>query len=288
MVALAAPVWSHTHNHKRKHRHARRACQETQTAEAVAAYEAPVVEVVQETQVVDTFVTVTIYETPAAETVQTTEQAETLVTVTVYETPVAEAVQTTQQPQTLVTVTVSETPAVEAVQTTQTTQTTQEAQTIATVATTSAAEAVETIQEAQATSTYAVATSQSTASAATTTAKAPGRALWLWQSNIIQDDDEVAQFLSFAESNEIKSVYALIDRDMGDAVFQSFISQCNSSGIAVEALMGNSQWILGLGDPTLESQLEWLEQYQGNASASSQFAGIHLDVEVREYYPRAT
>jgi hypothetical protein len=99
---------------------------------------------------------------------------------------------------------------------------------------------------------------------------------------LIKDDTEVEEFLSFAESTGITSVYTLIDRDMGDAVFESFIAQCNTSGIAVEALMGNAEWILGQGDPTLESQLNWLEYYQGNASANSQFSGIHIDIEVTE------
>ncbi|KAH8199970.1 hypothetical protein TruAng_005851 [Truncatella angustata] len=135
----------------------------------------------------------------------------------------------------------------------------------------------------QVTATYAVQTSQTTESASATSAAStdntPARAIWLWSSDLLQDDTKVTEFLSFAESNEINSVYTLIDRDMGDEVFVSFIAQCNASGIAVEALMGNAQWITGGGDPTLESQLNWLEQYQGNASAESQFSAIHMDVE---------
>jgi hypothetical protein len=145
-----------------------------------------------------------------------------------------------------------------------------------------AVETTLTTQIAQTSVASSIQTSQSTASAAsaTSTAKTPGRAIWLWSSNLIKETTEVDQFLSFAESNDITSVYTLIDRDMGNAVFESFIQQCNASGIAVEALMGNSEWILGEGDPTLESQLDWLEQYQGNVSTSAQFSGIHMDVEV--------
>ncbi|KAI0167641.1 hypothetical protein BJ166DRAFT_238887 [Pestalotiopsis sp. NC0098] len=124
-------------------------------------------------------------------------------------------------------------------------------------------------------------TSQATASATSTaaTTSTPGRAVWLWESDIIQDDTEVEQFLSFAESNDINTVYTLIDRDMGFTVFQDFIEQCTAAGIAVEALLGNSQWILGEGDPTLDTELTWLEQYQGNATTTTSFAGIHMDVE---------
>jgi hypothetical protein len=44
--------------------------------------------------------------------------------------------------------------------------------------------------------------------------------------------------------------------------------------------MGNAQWILGGGTPSLQSNLEWIDQYQGNASANAKFSGIHMDVEV--------
>ncbi|KAH8655312.1 hypothetical protein BX600DRAFT_439824 [Xylariales sp. PMI_506] len=160
--------------------------------------------------------------------------------------------------------------------------TTTAAESLVTSQATVAAEAVETTTQAvqQTTTTAYVAVSQTTtASTAASTAKSPGRAIWLWDSDLIQDSTEVAQFLSFAESNDIDTVYALVDRDMGNTVFETFVEQCSTSGIAVQALMGNSEWILGEGDPTLDSQLEWLEQYQGNASASAQFAGIHVDIE---------
>ncbi|KAK9421366.1 hypothetical protein SUNI508_05904 [Seiridium unicorne] len=226
MVALAAPVWSHNHNQRHKHR--RQNCEGTFTT------------------------TVTSYVTAGVGTVQTSSELQA--------TPAVEVVQTSQEVQTTTSKAV-ETSTTSAVQTT----TTSAIQTAATYA-------------VQTTTADAVQTSQPTASAGSTI-KTPSRATWLWQSDIIKDSAEVEQFLSFAESNGIKSVYTLIDRDMGQAVFETFIEQCNASGIAVEALMGNSEWILGQGDPTLESQLTWLEQYQGNASASSQFAGIHMDVE---------
>ncbi|ETS76222.1 hypothetical protein PFICI_11609 [Pestalotiopsis fici W106-1] len=149
----------------------------------------------------------------------------------------------------------------------------------------SATAAVEAATTYAAITTYAVSTqtSQTTTAAATasatSSASTPGRAVWLWESNLIQDDTEVEEFLSFAESNDINTVYTLIDRDMGFTVFQDFIEQCTAAGIAVEALMGNSEWILGEGDPTLEHELTWLEQYQGNATTSTSFAGIHFDVE---------
>jgi hypothetical protein len=72
-----------------------------------------------------------------------------------------------------------------------------------------------------------------------------------------------------------------INADIDNKYFASFIRQCNASGIVVEALMGNPRWILGGGTPRLRSNLDWIEQYQGNVSADAKFAGIHMDVEVR-------
>lgn len=144
---------------------------------------------------------------------------------------------------------------------------------------TSAIAAVTTYVVSTQTSESTTASATTTATATSTTASTPGRAVWLWESNLIQDDTEVEEFLSFAESNDINTVYTLIDRDMGFTVFQDFIEQCTAAGIAVEALMGQSEWIIGEGDPTLEHELTWLEQYQGNSTSTTAFAGIHFDVE---------
>jgi hypothetical protein len=107
------------------------------------------------------------------------------------------------------------------------------------------------------------------------------RATWLWQSDLILDKAKVTAFLSFVQSKNITVVYTLIDRGMGFAVFESFVARCRASGIAVEALMGQADWITGTGEPTLKSQLAWLQTYQGKAVANSKFSGIHMDIEVR-------
>jgi hypothetical protein len=113
-------------------------------------------------------------------------------------------------------------------------------------------------------------------------APAPNRALWLWESDIIKDSASVSSFLSTVTDNDIKTVHALIDRDMGNAVWESFITKCNASGITVEALMGDAQWINGQttdDGPTLQHQLNWIAQYQASVSCNAKFSGIHMDVE---------
>ncbi|KAF2713907.1 hypothetical protein K504DRAFT_462385 [Pleomassaria siparia CBS 279.74] len=110
------------------------------------------------------------------------------------------------------------------------------------------------------------------------------RSMWLWNSDIILNSTSVSDFISVAKSpkNNINRVYALMDRDMGNAVWQSFIQQCTARGITVEALTGDAQWIVGGtsgGGPTLKYELNWLKQYQNSAPLGARFAGIHMDIE---------
>jgi hypothetical protein len=110
------------------------------------------------------------------------------------------------------------------------------------------------------------------------------RALWLWKSDLIKDSAKVSDFLSFVTSpdHKISTVHALIDRDMGTAAWESFMTKCTAAGVAVNALMGDSYWILGRtrdDGPTLQHSLDWIEGYQKNVSANARFAGIHMDVE---------
>ncbi|KAH7110113.1 hypothetical protein B0J11DRAFT_208247 [Dendryphion nanum] len=115
-------------------------------------------------------------------------------------------------------------------------------------------------------------------------ASTPSRALWLWDSSIIKDGDSVTKFISVATKKDYKinRVHALINRDIDNKVWSNFISRCSASGIAVEALMGDAQWVLGKSSPncdTLEQQLDWVQQYQKSAAAGAKLSGLHMDVE---------
>lgn len=110
------------------------------------------------------------------------------------------------------------------------------------------------------------------------------RAIWLWNSNIIQDDSQVQTFIDTMTNADhpFQTVLALIDRDMGNAPWQNFIKKCTAAGLKVEGLMGDKQWIKGQTSedgPTLEHELSWIKTYQASASADAKLAGIHLDVE---------
>ncbi|EMR66832.1 putative copper amine oxidase n-terminal domain protein [Eutypa lata UCREL1] len=97
---------------------------------------------------------------------------------------------------------------------------------------------------------------------------------------MMQDSTQVADFLAFAGSKGVKKVYAGVNADVPNEAFRGFIEQCGAQGIAVGALIGNSQWILDRGTPSLDDNLGWIEQYQGSApDNSTKFEEVHMDIE---------
>jgi hypothetical protein len=113
-------------------------------------------------------------------------------------------------------------------------------------------------------------------------------ATWIWNTTLITDATETSQFLTFAQEQGLQRAYLHVDADIDKSYFGNFIQQCTANSIEVEALIGNAQWILGSGTPSLQSNLEWIDQYQGNASADARFSGIHMDVEVCRYHDGPT
>ncbi|VUC30551.1 unnamed protein product [Clonostachys rosea] len=102
---------------------------------------------------------------------------------------------------------------------------------------------------------------------------------WLWESTIISDTAKVATFLDYTVSNGVQRVFAQVNTDIQTSDWQNFISQCAGNGMKVEALIGNPQWVIGTGTPSLQSQLDWIQTYQAAATTNSGFTGIHMDVE---------
>lgn len=96
---------------------------------------------------------------------------------------------------------------------------------------------------------------------------------------MITNSRDVSNILEFAKVVGLTHVYAQIDSSISNVDWENFIGQFNASGIIVDALLGDADWVLEAGD--LESELQWIEQYQNSASSNSKFTGIHMDVEVR-------
>lgn len=114
---------------------------------------------------------------------------------------------------------------------------------------------------------------------------ATGRATWLWDAAILQDSAQAADFLAFAASKGVTRVYAGVDADVPNEAFGRFIEGCSARGITVGALIGNPQWILDRGTPSLGDNLDWIRQYQDGVSAdSARFGEVHVDIEVSLSY----
>lgn len=114
----------------------------------------------------------------------------------------------------------------------------------------------------------------------------PSRGMWLWNSDIILNKTAVAEFFSIVSypSRRVQVVYALIDRGMPLTKWNAFIESCSIRNIRVEALLGDNNWLTpsvpsATDAPTLAQQIRWIDLYQGKASSSQQFSGIHLDIE---------
>jgi hypothetical protein len=149
----------------------------------------------------------------------------------------------------------------------------------------------ESVQAASASYSSPSSSSSSASSPSYSTAPAPamgssasssetGLATWMWNTTLISDKAEVADFFSFAKENNINTVYAGANGDIHHDDWQSFISQCSANGIKVDALIGNAQWVVGGGFPTLEMMFQWIDWHQGNCTDDSQkLSGIHFDIE---------
>jgi hypothetical protein len=110
-----------------------------------------------------------------------------------------------------------------------------------------------------------------------------GRATWIWRTgDIICSAEKVDQFALFAESNHIRRVYIHINPDLSCRDFERFVSRCATSEIAVEALMGDPEWVRNPHHESFEHRIAWVREYQSAHAhvRELQISGLHLDIEV--------
>lgn len=112
------------------------------------------------------------------------------------------------------------------------------------------------------------------------------RSTWIWKTEeILCNDDQVDQFVAFAQQHSINRVYIHVNPDVPHHFFANFIEKCNASvpsGVAVEALMGDPAWIHSPQDhQSLALRLEWVEYYQRQYADDAKLLlqGLHLDIE---------
>lgn len=120
-------------------------------------------------------------------------------------------------------------------------------------------------------------TAAGTGSASAAEGSGETRATWLWNPWMLVKDEAAA--LAFLENKQVNKVYLQIDRDVPNAVYQSFIAKAKIKGMGIYALDGAPSWVAPKGQASLDSLMAWLSSYQTQAPAQAKFAGIHLDVE---------
>lgn len=111
------------------------------------------------------------------------------------------------------------------------------------------------------------------------------RATWVWNTaDVVANATETNNFIAFAQKNQLNRVYVHIDQYVLPSDFRTFVYKCSrtGSGVAVEALIGDPQWILQINTASMASRLQWVQKYQASVGGNVdyQIKGLHLDIEV--------
>ncbi|RXJ00373.1 amidase [Anaerobacillus alkaliphilus] len=102
-------------------------------------------------------------------------------------------------------------------------------------------------------------------------------ATWLWDTNeIVTNEQEVLRFL---QEKNVTDLYLQINRQIHVNTYRSFIEKATKLNIKVHALDGAPTWATRNGSKQYKPLIDWIRNYQSQATADQKFSGIHLDVE---------
>jgi len=107
---------------------------------------------------------------------------------------------------------------------------------------------------------------------------APGRAVWVWQGQVVADKSWRAAFLAFARDKNLTAAYIYAgDLLPGhEATFQEFLTL---AGLQVECLAGDPSWALTESHENVLSFARAVVAFAQTLPPGSNLAGVHLDVE---------
>jgi hypothetical protein len=107
---------------------------------------------------------------------------------------------------------------------------------------------------------------------------APGRAVWVWQGQVVSDTAWRAAFLAFARDKNLTAayIYAYDLLPGQEAAFQEFLAL---AGLQVECLAGDPSWALTENHENVLSFVRAVVAFAQTLPPGSNLAGIHLDVE---------
>lgn len=102
-------------------------------------------------------------------------------------------------------------------------------------------------------------------------------ATWLWDTyEIVKNENEVLKFL---QDQKVTDLYLQINRQIPMNTYRTFVAKATELDIQVHALDGAPTWATRNGSKQYKPLIDWLTNYQAQASADQKFSGIHLDVE---------
>jgi hypothetical protein len=107
---------------------------------------------------------------------------------------------------------------------------------------------------------------------------APGRAVWVWQSQVVTDTVARKDFLDFAGSKSLTAAYihaySLLPGQ--ELALQEFLTM---AGLQVELLAGDPSWALPEGHNNVLSFVRAVVTFIQTLKPGTNLVGVHLDVE---------
>jgi len=106
----------------------------------------------------------------------------------------------------------------------------------------------------------------------------PGRAVWVWQSQVVTDTAWRGTFLTFARDRKLTAAYIYAYDLLPDqkTAFQEFLTL---AGLQVECLAGDPSWALTENHENVLSFVRAVVVFAQTLPPGSNLAGVHLDVE---------
>ncbi|WDV96530.1 copper amine oxidase N-terminal domain-containing protein [Brevibacillus parabrevis] len=102
---------------------------------------------------------------------------------------------------------------------------------------------------------------------------------WLWDASLLLSGQEQERTIEFAVEQQVTSIYLQIDKDISQAVYQSFMQKAQQRQIKVEALNGRPGWAFPSGHSQIEAFIDWVEAYNAAVAPEERFSGLHFDIE---------
>lgn len=103
------------------------------------------------------------------------------------------------------------------------------------------------------------------------------RGTWIWDTTIIQTDQD--QILTFAQDNQLTTIYLQIDRDIPVTVYQQFVRKARAKQVTVEALAGRPQWAFPDNHNQIKAFILWVKSYNASVGSEERFDRLHFDIE---------